>query len=122
VDRRQQAEGVPQRQVPPQLAALAEDGADPAREASPFAGRLETAHPDVPGRRDQDPGQHLDRRRLAGSVGADVADAVARRDAEGHPVDGRHGVQGAPQPTGLAAYDEVAAQVADVDDHEPAPT
>ena len=37
---------------------------------------------DVPGRRDQDPGQHLDRRRLAGAVRPEVADQLAALDAE----------------------------------------
>ena len=67
------------RQVPPQLGALAEDHADLARQAPPVGHRVAARRcVAVPAGRHQDAGEHLDRGRLAGAVGADVADRLAR--------------------------------------------
>jgi hypothetical protein len=89
VDRGEQPERVPQRQVPPQLGALPEHDADPAGEAAPFGDRVQAAGADRAGGRNEDPRQHLDRRGLPGAVRADVADRLAAAHGERDVVDGR---------------------------------
>jgi hypothetical protein len=78
VDRAQQLERFDQRQIPVQLRALAEDHADRARVAAPLFVGYEARDADHPGSRHEDPRQHLDRGRLPGAVGTDVADQFAR--------------------------------------------
>ena len=116
VDRGQQPERLGQRQVPPQLAALAEHDPDPPGQLPPLPNRLQPAHPDPARGRHEDPGEHLDRRRLAGAVRADVADALAGPDGERDPVHRPHDPLLPPKSPGRAADDEVPAQVLDVDD------
>ena len=83
VDVAQQLERVEQRQVPPELRALPEDDADPPRQLRSAArAGLEPGDRDAPAGRHEDAGQHLDRRRLAGPVRADVADHLARARRE----------------------------------------
>ena len=74
----QQLQRLPQREVPEELPALAEDDADAPGEAGPLPGRVDARHPDRAGAGLEDPGQHLHGRRLAGAVGTDVADYLAR--------------------------------------------
>jgi hypothetical protein len=82
VDVLQEVERVAQRQIPPELRALAEDDADATRELDAVALRIEPRHPDVPRRRDEDAREHLDRRRLPRAVGPDVADDLAAFGAQ----------------------------------------
>ena len=117
-----QPEGVREGQVPPQLAALAEHRADPAHENRALPHRFEAADLHPSGGRHEDAHQHLDGGRLSGTVGADVAEALAGIDAEGHVGDSRHDVAAAPEATRLVPHHEVTAQALDLDDHEPAPT
>ena len=86
VDVAQQVERVAQRQVPPELRALAEDDADPAGELDRgCATGSRPGDPEPARRRHEDAGEHLDRRRLAGAVRADVADHLAALDLEAIP-------------------------------------
>ena len=78
----EQVEGVLEREVPPERGALAEDHPDPPGQLRALAAGVDPGHPDRPRRRDEDPGEHLDRGRLAGAVGADVADHLAGLDAQ----------------------------------------
>ncbi len=80
-------ERLDERQVPPQGGPLAEDDADVQRIANAIAPRHEAVDDDLAARRDEDPGQHLDGRGLAGAVPADIADELALRDVEADPVD-----------------------------------
>jgi len=133
VDRREQPEGLGQRQVPPQLAALAEHDADAAGQLAALADRLEPGDSHEAGGGHQYPGEHLDGRRLAGPVRADVADALAARHGEADAVDGPHHPALPPQPPDRPADHELAPQVPQLDEalavprdgrstHPPAPT
>jgi len=83
-------------------------------------------HARLAGRRMDDPGQHLDQRRLAGPVGADQADDLALADGEADVLDGLahdgfahdQRAQRAPQPGLLAVHAEFLAQAADFDHRE----
>ena len=116
VDRGEDGERLAQRQVPPQLAALAEDHPDPAGEVAAPAHRLEAAGAHRARGGHEDAGEHLDRGGLPGAVGPDVADRLARLHPEAHPVDGGEGRAGAPPPGALAAQGELPGQVLHVDD------
>ena len=90
----------------------------PIRRASstPLAQRVEPARAHRARGRHQDAGEHLDRGRLPGAVGADVADRLARAATEKViRVDGgdRRRVRRRPA---LAAHEELAGQVLHVDD------
>jgi hypothetical protein len=87
----EQLERVAKGQVPPQLRALPEHDADPAREGDALAHRIEPADANVPAARHQDAGEHLDRRRLARTVRTQVADHLTGSDLERDPVHGTHG-------------------------------
>jgi hypothetical protein len=94
VDRRRDAvqpgdqlERLGEGEVPPELAALAEDDADVERVALALPPGDQAVHFDLPGGRHQDAGQHLDRGGLAGAVGAEVADQLALLDVEADAVD-----------------------------------
>ncbi len=89
VDRAQQFERLAQRQVPIELAALAEDDADVAGVLPALLVRYDPGDLDRAGSRHEDPGEHLDRGRLAGPVGTDVADQFARLDGHVDVLD-RH--------------------------------
>ena len=78
VDLLEQAERLDDRDVPPELRPLAEDHADRRDVAGALAVRHEAVAHDLARGRRQDAGQHLDRGRLAGAVGPDVADHLAR--------------------------------------------
>ncbi len=73
VDVTQEVEGVPQRKVPPELGALAEHHPQPARHFHAATAGIESGHRHPAGAGHEDPGEHLDGRGLAGTVGADVA-------------------------------------------------
>jgi hypothetical protein len=87
VDVAQQLERVDERQVPPELDALPEHRADPPCELDPLLRRRQARDRDAAGRRHEDPRQHLDRRRLAGAVRAEVPEQLAALDAERDVVD-----------------------------------
>jgi hypothetical protein len=115
----EELERVVERQVPPKLDPLPEDDADAARELDSLADRFEPGHAHLPGGRDENPRQHLHRRRLAGTVGAHVPDDRAALDFERDAVDGGDGAPRTPQAAALHADDELLPHVADVD-HPPA--
>ena len=89
----------------------------PIRRASSVRCRLGSrpATLSVPAGRHQDAGEHLDRGRLPGAVGADVADHLAGLDGERQVVHGDDLVARAHEPARLAADHERPAQVADLD-------
>ncbi|HEX8582057.1 MAG TPA: hypothetical protein VF640_07005 [Acidimicrobiales bacterium] len=116
VDPAEQLEGVEEGQVPPQLGALAEHHADAAGEGDPFPLRVDPGHPHPPARREQDAGQHLDRRRLPGPVGPDVADDVALADGQRDAVDGAHLLPATAHPTDPGVADERLRHVLELDD------
>ena len=82
VDAPEQLERVARRQLIPQLRALPEHGADPKREPAPLPRRHEAQHAHLARVGMKNPGQHLERRRLARAVGSDERDTLARRDRE----------------------------------------
>ena len=100
VDVGQQIEAVDHRQVPPELAALAEHHADARDMAHAVLVRHEAADLDPAARRPQDAGQDLDGRRLAGAVGADEGQQLAGLETE-RDID--QGVDLAPTPAHEAA-------------------
>ena len=89
VDRAQQLERLAQRQIPVQLAALSEHDADVLGVGLTLLVRNEAGDADSPGCGHENTGQHLDRRRLAGAVGADIADDFARLKTKADALDGR---------------------------------
>ena len=96
-------ERLDQRQVPPQLAALAEHHPDIQRVFLPAPPWHQACDFEGAGCRDQDAGQHLDRGRLACAVGTDIPDQLSALHGEGDAVDrGRRVVlaceQGAQRP------------------------
>lgn len=82
VDALMQGKTVDQRQVPPQLAALAENDADLAGIVHPpqVWGPAEDRERAVA--RHQSAGHHLDHRRFAGAIRAEIANGFAGRDVE----------------------------------------
>ena len=119
VDVAQELEGVGQRQVPPELRALAEDDPDAARELDPLPRRIEARDPETACGGHEDPGEHLDGGRLSCAVRPDVADHRAALDRERDPVDGQHLSPHASQPAGLGPHDEALLDVLQLD-HPPA--
>jgi len=91
---------VAHRQVPPQLAALAEDDADLGGVAQAVGMGLAAEHVQRAGAGSEDAGHHLDHGRFAGAVGAEIADRLAGLDGETDPV---HGTD-----FGILAGDEAA--------------
>ena len=83
VDVGQQIEAVEDRQVPPELAALAEHHADPGHMAETILVGHEASDFDPPAGRPQDPRQDLDGRRLARAVRPDEGEQLAGLEAEG---------------------------------------
>src|SRR5690606_4108716 len=71
---------------------LAHDERDPAQERRLAAERHVPLDLDVAGRRGEEPGQHLEGRRLAGAVRAGEADALTALDRERDAVDGDDGL------------------------------
>ena len=107
------------RQVVPELRALPEDRTDAIAEPPALSPGHQAADPHVSRRGMQNPRQHLDRRRLAGTVRAHERDALAGLHAEADAVD-RHDVaslrkdelaQCAPQPRRALANPKDLAQL-----------
>src|SRR5690606_22635845 len=119
----EQAERFDDADVPPQLAALAEDDADAADEGFAVAPGHIARHFHPPGRRDQNAGQHLDGGRFARSVFPDVAadfpfrnpetDVPDRDDFLVPPQEQVH--QRAPQAFAVFGHPERFAQALDFD-------
>ena len=86
IDVAEQFEAVDQRQVPPELRALAEDDADPRREALALLPRHQPGDRRAPAAGDEDAGEHLDRGALARAVRPDIADHLPRFDPKGDLV------------------------------------
>ena len=80
--RRCSVEAVAHRQIPPELAALAEDDADLAGIRHALLVRRAAEHRERRRRGHEDAGHHLDHGRFAGAVGAEIADGLARLDRE----------------------------------------
>jgi hypothetical protein len=122
VDRSEQLEAVAQRQVPPQLAALAEHHAEPAGELAPLPGGVQAADLEPARGGHEDAGQHLDRRRLARAVRPEETHGFTGRDAQ---VDVAHRDHAAPRAP--ATDRELPTQPFRLDDgvrdgaHDPAP-
>ncbi len=121
VDRGQDRERLPHRQVPPQLRALPEHHTDPAGEHAALLQRVQPHGRDPAARGHEDADQHLDGGRLPGPVGADVAHGLARPDGQVEVVDGD--VPRAPQPVpAFRPPGEHPGQALGLDDvHPPAP-
>jgi hypothetical protein len=83
-------EGVDGRQIPQELLLLPHDERDASQEVELAAARIEAVDAHRARRRMQKARQHFERRRLAGAVGPEKADALAGGDAEGQLVDGAH--------------------------------
>jgi hypothetical protein len=90
VDAAEQPERLPRLELEPELRALSEERPDPPREQPPLPPRHEAEHARGARRRVQDAGQHLDRRRLAGAVRADVGEPLAGLDLERDAPDRVH--------------------------------
>ena len=116
VDVPQQVEAVPQGEVPPQLGALAEHHADATGQLGALAARFESVDADVTRRGHEDPREHLDGGRLAGTVRADEAHHGTALDLQVDAADGHHLLATAAHPTGLAPHHELLGESRDVDD------
>ena len=116
VDVVEQIEALDQRQVPPQLAPLPEHDPDAPSERDASAHRHKPGDLDVAGRRRQDAGEHLDRRRLPGAVRSEVADHLPRLDRDADTGDGVDDALRASQPAGLGPDDERLAELFGDDD------
>ena len=112
----QDMEGVLQRQVPPQLAALTKDDSEVASQGATIGHRVQSTRPHLPRRWHQDAGQHLDRGRLAGPVGTYVSAGLTGLDGGGDPIDGVDHPPSSAYSPGFIADDERPAQVAHLDD------
>ena len=121
IDVTEQLERVAQRQVPPELDPLAEDDADPPRQLDPLPRGIEPGDANAPGRGHEDPGEHLDRGRLAGAVRAEVAEELALLHGERDPVDRVDDPALAAHAALLRTHDERLADVLELDrrGHEP---
>jgi hypothetical protein len=112
-------ERVDQRQVPPQLGALAEDHADIQRVAFALARRDQSRDFNLAAIGQQDACQELDRGRLTGGILADVTDALAffdvKRDvverADYFGVAPKQPTQAAPHPLRAPAGSELLDQM-----------
>ena len=86
VDLAVQRETVGGGQVPPQLVLLAHDQRELAAEGVEAVPRHEAEHAGAAAGRIDQAREHLERRRLAGAVGAEEGDHLARLDGEGDAV------------------------------------
>ncbi len=109
VDLREELERVARGQVPPQLAALPEHGADAEAEGGAVLPGHEPEDARRARRRVEDAGQDLERRRLAGAIGAHERDALARLDAEGDVGDRGDRARGGGEDVPQAAEEARAA-------------
>ncbi len=82
VDRAQELERFDEREIPIKLTALSEDHADVSSVFLAVFPRHEAGNAHFARGRNEDPRQHLDGRRLAGTVRADVADQLSRFERE----------------------------------------
>src|SRR5262249_61334524 len=112
----QQRERLVEREIPPELRALAEHDADVPGQPRALRHRLEAADPHRSARRIENPREHLQGRRLAGAVGPDVADHLAALDNEIDPIHGGHDTRAAAQPAGLHADSELLAELVCLDE------
>ncbi len=121
VDVAQQRERITERQIPPELRALAEHDADPARELQALGHRLVAAHARESAGRIQHAREHLERRRFSGAVRADVAERLAALHGEVDAVDGADHARLAAQPSRLPVHGEVLPKSTRLDDgiHDP---
>ncbi len=87
VDRPVQLVRVERRQVPLELVAVAHHERDPAEEVALALRGDVPEHARLAGRRVEEPGEHLQRRRLAGAVRAEKADDLSLADLEDDVVD-----------------------------------
>ncbi len=78
----QQAQRVDERQIPPELGALAEDDADAPRQFAALAHRIESGHAHTALAGNENAGKHLDGRTFARAVRPDQADHLACFNAE----------------------------------------
>jgi hypothetical protein len=86
-----EVERLVQRQVPPELAALAEDDADVHRIGGAILPRHDSRNLAGSAGRDKDSRKHLDRGRLSGTVWPEIADDLTLIDGEGDILNGwRH--------------------------------
>jgi hypothetical protein len=116
-------EGVHRRQIPAQLALLPHDEADRPQELRTPLRRHLPRHPQLTRARIQQPGQHLQGRRLAGPVGPEEADALPRTQREAqvlHRVDlavlpAHQRAQRRPQAGLAASHPKLLAQPPDLD-------
>ena len=116
----QQRERVGERQIPPELGALAEHDADPARQAEALGHRLEAADPHVAGGGVQHAGEHLQGGRLARAVRPDIAERLAALHGQVDVVHRGDDARPAAQPARLDAHAELLAKAARLDDrHDP---
>ncbi|OAV51680.1 hypothetical protein A6U98_18770 [Rhizobium sp. WYCCWR10014] len=69
---------------------MAEDDADLARIVHPLQMRRSAEHREGAGARHQDAGHHLDHRRFAGAIGAEITHGFARRDVEADVGNGQN--------------------------------
>ena len=84
VDRTVELKRLLRRQIPHELLAVAEHEGDASLEGGPAGPGVEPGDLDPPARRVQETREHLERRGLAGPVGAEECDDLPRLDAEGH--------------------------------------
>ena len=89
IDLREQIQAVADAQVIPELRALAEHDADLVGKPTPLRPRHEARDARGAARGEEQPRQHLERRRLAGAVRADERDALAGVDREVDAGDSR---------------------------------
>ena len=123
VDGADQVERVECRQVPLELVAVAHDHRDPAQKRRLAARRHVPQDAGLAGGRVKEAREHLEGGRLAGAVGAEEADDLARLDVERDAVDGMdvarlapdEAAHGVPQPLLADGHVEGHAQVGDVD-------
>jgi hypothetical protein len=85
----EQVEGFADGQVPPELGPLAEDQADPPGVLLTVPVRYQPGDGHSAFSRHEDSGQHLDGAGLAGTIRADVADALTGLDPEIDVIDSR---------------------------------
>jgi hypothetical protein len=122
VDVTEEVKAVLEWEIPPQGGALAEHDTDAPGNLNATAARVESVDPDLPGGRYEDARAQLDRRRLAGAVGSEVAEQLTSGDVECDAVDRLDHRSLATDSAGSSIDDEVFLDVIERDDrggHEP---
>ena len=115
VDRAVELVRVECRKIPLQLVAVAHDERDPAEERALPLRRDMAEHVGVPTARMEQPGEHLQRRRLPGAVRAEEADDLALVDGERDGVDRAH-LARLPLEEALRGRDEARVALGHVED------